>query len=58
MAFKILKQFNVQSSTVWVDKLTDNDTVDTFETEQEALDFKITLETSDSTDRLYKVVEI
>jgi hypothetical protein len=58
MAFKILKQFNVQSSTVWVDKLTDNDTVDTFETEQEALDFKITLETSDSSDRLYKVVEI
>ena len=58
MAFKILKQFNVQSSTVWVDKLTDNDTVDTLETEQEALDFKITLETSDSTDRLYKVVEI
>tara|TARA_R110000744_G_scaffold250080_1_gene366300 strand:+ start:266 stop:442 length:177 start_codon:yes stop_codon:yes gene_type:complete len=58
MAFKILKQFNVQSSTVWVDKLTDNDTIDTFETEQEALDFKITLETSDSTDRLYKVVEI
>ena len=58
MAFKILKQFNVQSSTVWVDKLTDNDTVDTFETEQEALDFKITLETSDSTDRLYRVVEI
>ena len=58
MAFKILKQFNVQSSTVWVDKLTDNDTIDTFETEQEALDFKVTLETSDSTDRLYKVVEI
>tara|TARA_B110000208_G_scaffold23101_1_gene29516 strand:- start:907 stop:1083 length:177 start_codon:yes stop_codon:yes gene_type:complete len=58
MAFKILKQFNIQSSTVWVDKLTDSDTVDTFETEQEALDFKVTLETSDPTDRTYKVVEI
>ncbi len=36
MAWKILKQFNLTSSTVWVEKLTAEDSVEQFPTKQAA----------------------
>ena len=55
MAWKILKQFNSQSATVWVEKLTAEDTVYSYDTEAEALNKKTELEAADNS-RLYKVV--
>lgn len=57
MSYKILKQFNPQSSTVWVEKLSAEDTVDVFETEAEAQTKKAELESADDS-RQYKIVEI
>jgi hypothetical protein len=57
MAYKVLKQFNPQSATVWVEKLTADDTVDVYDTEAEAETKKSELETADSS-RLYKIVEV
>jgi len=55
MAWKILKQFNSQSATVWVEKLSAEDTVYSYDTEAEALNKKTELEAADNS-RLYKVV--
>ena len=57
MAYKILKQFNPQSATVWVEKISDDDTVDTYDTEAAAESKKTELETADDS-RLYKIVEV
>ena len=57
MAYKVLKQFNPQSATVWVEKLSADDTVDVYDTEAEAETKKSDLETADSS-RLYKIVEV
>lgn len=57
MAFKVLKQFNPQAATVWVEKLSADDTVDVYDTEAEAETKKSELETSDSS-RQYKIVEV
>jgi hypothetical protein len=68
MSFKILKQLipTGQDSNepswakreVWVSKLDDNDTIDEFETQQDAESRKSQLESSDPTNRLYKIVEV
>lgn len=55
MAWKVLKQFNPQSATVWVEKLSAEDTVYSYDTEAEALNKKTELEAADNS-RLYKVV--
>jgi hypothetical protein len=57
MAYKVLKQFNPQSATVWVEKLSADDTVDVYDTEAEAETKKSQLETADSS-RQYKIVEV
>ena len=57
MAYKILKQFNPQSATVWVEKLSDDDTADIFDTQSAAESKKTELETADDS-RLYKIVEV
>lgn len=57
MAWKVLKQFNAECNTVWVEKLSANDTVDVYDTEAEAETKKSELESSDSF-RQYKIVEI
>lgn len=57
MAYKVLKQFNPQSATVWVEKLSADDTVDVYDTKAEAETKKSQLETADSS-RLYKIVEV
>ena len=56
MPFKVLKQFNTQSATVWVEKLSDSDTVDVQDTEAEAQTRVDALTTADNT-RQYKIVE-
>ena len=57
MAYKVLKQFNAQSATVWVEKLSADDTVDVFDTQAEAESKKSALESADNT-RKYKIVEV
>jgi len=57
MAYKVLKQFNPQSATVWVEKLSADDTVDVYDTEAEAETKKSQLETADGS-RQYKIVEV
>lgn len=57
MAYKVLKQFNTQSATVWVEKLSADDTVDVYNTEAEAQNKKSALESADST-RKYKIVQV
>lgn len=57
MAWKVLKQFNSQSATVWVEKINADDTVDVYDTEAEAETKKSELELADDS-RLYKIVEI
>lgn len=56
MAFKVLKQFKPESATVWVEKLTESDSLDEFVTIEEAQSKKTELETADNS-RLYKIVE-
>ena len=56
MAFKVLKQFKPESATVWVERLTESDLVDEFDTIEEAQSKKTGLETADNS-RLYKIVE-
>jgi len=56
MAFKVLKQFKPESATVWVERLTESDSVDEFYTIEEAQSKKTALETADNS-RLYKIVE-
>ena len=57
MVYKVLKQFQPGSSTVWVEKLSNTDTVDIFDTEVEAENKKSELQSADTT-RKFKVVEI
>ena len=57
MAWKVLKQFNEECMTVWVEKLTPEDTVDQYSTKTAANNKKAELEAADNS-RLYKVVKI
>jgi hypothetical protein len=57
MAWKVLKQFNSQSATVWVEKISAEDTVDVYDTEVEAETKKSELEVADNS-RLYKIVKV
>ena len=66
MAFKILKQLipaptgadpSWAQRSVWVEKLTSEDTAYSFETESEANTKRDELTAADSTTRIYKVVE-
>ena len=66
MAFKVLKQLIPAPSgsdpswaqrNVWVEKLTSDDTVDSFSTEAKANTKKDELTAADSTRRLYRVIE-
>jgi len=57
MAWKVLKQFTTECNTVWVEKLSTEDTVDVYETQAEAETKKSELQSSDNS-RLYKIIEI
>ena len=57
MAWKVLKQFNAQSATVWVEKVNSDDTVDKFSTKTAANAKMAELEAADNS-RLYKVVKV
>ena len=66
MSFKILKQLipaptgsdpSWAQRNVWVEKLTPDDTIYTFDTESEANTKKDELTLADSTNRIYKVVQ-
>lgn len=57
MAWIVLKQFNAECNTVWVEKLTPEDTVDQYSTKTAANTKKAELEAADNS-RLYKVVKI
>ena len=57
MAWKVLKQFNAQSATVWVEKLTSEDSIEQFSTKTAANARKAELEAADSS-RLYKVIKV
>lgn len=57
MAYKILKQFQPGTSTVWVEKLSAEDTLDIFDTEAEAVAKVQELQSSDTT-RKFKFVEV
>ncbi len=56
MAYKIVKQFNPESATVWVEKLSTEDNIESFETESDATARKAELELADNS-RLYKIIE-
>jgi|TARA_R110002153_G_scaffold189997_2_gene342759 hypothetical protein len=56
MAYKILKQFDAQSATVWVEMLDGSDTIDVYDTQELAEAKKTELEAADNT-RLYKIIE-
>jgi len=56
MAYKIVKQFNPESATVWVEKLSTEDNIESFEIESDAVTRKAELESADNT-RLYKIIE-
>ena len=57
MPHKVLKQFNPQSATVWVERLSDSDTVDVYDTEAEAQTRVDELTAADNS-RQYKIVEV
>lgn len=56
MAWKILKQFNLNSNTVWVEKLTEEDSIETFTTKKAATARIVELEAEDNT-RNFKVIK-
>mgnify|MGYP001626741748 FL=1 len=56
MAWKILKQFNLKSSTVWVEKLTVEDNVEQFPTKKAATARIVELK-EQFTGREFKVVK-
>ncbi len=56
MAWKILKQFNLTSSTVWVEKLTAEDNVEQFPTKKAATARIVELK-EQFTGREFKVVK-
>jgi hypothetical protein len=57
MAWKILKQFNAQSATVWVQKLNAEDVIHKFSTKKAATEKMEELKAADNS-RLYKVVKV
>ncbi len=57
MAFKVLKQYIPTAATVWVEKLSDSDSVDVYDTESAAETKKSELTTADNS-RQYKIVEV
>jgi len=57
MAWKVLKQFNEECMTVWVEKLTPEDTVDQYSTKTAANTKKAELEAADNS-RLYKLIKV
>lgn len=57
MAWKILKQFNTQSATVWVEKLNAEDVIHKFSTKKAATEKMEELKIADDS-RLYKVVKV
>ena len=57
MAWKVLKQFNAECNTVWVEKLSADDTVDQYSTKTAANNKKAELEAADNS-RLYKVIKV
>ena len=57
MAWKVLKQFNAECNTVWVEKLSADDTVDQYSTKTAANNKKAELEAADNS-RLYKVIQV
>ena len=57
MAYKILKQFQPNTKNVWVEKLSADDTVDVFESQEDAQTKVDELTSIDST-REYKIVEV
>ena len=66
MAFKVLKQLipaptgsdpSWAQRNVWVEKLTPDDTVDEYSLENDAIKKRDELTASDTTGRLYRVVE-
>lgn len=68
MAYRILKQFvpvdtnqgdpDWAKRQIWVSKLNAEDSVDEFDTLEEAETKKVELETADPSARVYKIVEI
>ena len=68
MAYRILKQFVPVDTNqgdpewakrqIWVQKLNADDTIDEFDTLEDAETRKTELETSDPSGRVYKIVEI
>ena len=67
MAFKVLKQLipaptgsdpSWAQRNVWVEKLTPDDTVDEYSLENDAIKKRDELTASDTTGRLYRVVEL
>lgn len=57
MAYKILKQFQPNTQSVWVEKLSADDTIDIFESQEQA-QLKVDELTSIDPTREYKIVEI
>lgn len=57
MAYKILKQFQPNTKNVWVEKLSADDTVDVFESQEDAQTKVDELISIDAT-REYKIVEV
>ena len=57
MAYKILKQFQPNTKNVWVEKLSADDTIDIFESQEDAQTKVDQLTSIDST-RQYKIVEV
>jgi hypothetical protein len=56
MAWKILKQFKIESKTVWVEKLSSEDTVEKFTTKKAATSRIEELQAEDSS-RMFKVIK-
>ena len=57
MAWKVVKQFNAECNTVWVEKLSSEDTVEKFTTKTAANARMAELEAADNS-RLYKVIKV
>lgn len=56
MAWKVLKQYRIESKTVWVEKLSSEDTVEKFTTKKAATSRMEELQVEDSS-RMFKVIK-
>lgn len=56
MAWKVLKQYSIESKTVWVEKLSSEDTVEKFTTKKAATSRMEELQVEDSS-RMFKVIK-